>query len=150
MEPQAYGHIRFEGRLRYEREARCARRVGGEHRPVQDRLRRRNGGVGIAHCGTGDHAALQHQLGFDAEEGRLPEHQVSQFADFDGADQMTDPVRNGRIDRVLGDVAFDATVVVRGRITALGQCTPLDLHLVGRLPGAQNDLSDATHRLRVG
>ena len=43
---------------------------GAEHRPVVHRLRRRDAGVGVAHRGRGDEAALEHQARLDAEEGR--------------------------------------------------------------------------------
>jgi hypothetical protein len=72
---------------------------GAEHRPVMHRLRRRDRGVGVAHRGGGDHAALEDQRRLDAEESRLPEHQVGELADLDRADQVADAVRDRRVDR---------------------------------------------------
>ena len=56
------------------------RAVRAEHRPRQDRLRRRDRGVGVAHLRPGDHAALDHQVRPDAEERRVPQHQVGELA----------------------------------------------------------------------
>ena len=55
---------------------------------------------------------------------------------------------DGGVDGVLGDVAFGAGVVVA--IAVFGQCPPLHLHLVPRLPGAEDDLTNAPHCLGVG
>ena len=49
---------------------------GTEHRTGQDRLRRRDRGVGVAHRRPGDHPALQHDVRPDAEERRVPQHEV--------------------------------------------------------------------------
>ena len=51
-------------------------------------------------------------------------------------------------DRVLGDVAPGPPVVVARAVAR--QRPELRLHLVGGLPGAQDHLADAAHRLRVG
>ena len=83
-----------------------------EHRPVVHRLRRRDRRVRIAHRRRGDHPALDDHRRLDAEERRLPQHQVGQLADLDRADLVRDAVGDGRVDRVLGDVALDAEVVV--------------------------------------
>jgi hypothetical protein len=42
--------------------------------------------VGVAHLGLGDDAALNNHLWPRPEKGGLPEHQIGQLADFDGAD----------------------------------------------------------------
>ena len=46
--------------------------VGAKHRPVMDRLRRRDRGIGIAHLRSDDGAALDDALGLDAKERRRP------------------------------------------------------------------------------
>ena len=44
----------------------------------------------------------------DAEECRLPKHEIRQLADLDRAHQVRDAMRDRWIDGVLGDVALDA------------------------------------------
>ena len=83
-----------------------------------------------------------------AEEHRLPEHEVGELADLDAADVLVDAVGDRRVDRVLGDVALGAEVVVLARLA--GQAPALAAHLVGGLPGADHDLADPAHRLAVG
>ena len=61
-----------------------------------------------------------------------------------GADALADR----RVDRVLGDVAADAEVVVVARLAL--QPAALRLHLVRGLPGADDDLAHPAHRLAVG
>ena len=78
-----------------------------------DRLRGGDRRVGIAHRRGHDEPALDDQRRFDAEEGRLPQHQVGQFARLDRAHLVRDAVGDGGIDGVLGDVALGAEVVVR-------------------------------------
>src|SRR5260370_31501825 len=56
-------------------------------------------------------------------------------------------MRDGRIDRVLGDITLYAVIIVPGSI--LGQRASLDLHFVRGLPGARNNLTHSPHRLRV-
>ena len=51
------------------------------------------------------------------------------------------------VDGVFGDVTFDAGVVVAFGITRQG--TALGFHFVGGLPGADDDLTHAAHRLAV-
>src|SRR5260370_33570761 len=53
-----------EGSLRNEggRRGSCGPAERSEHRPVEHRLRRWNGGVGVAHDGPGDEAALGYQF----------------------------------------------------------------------------------------
>ena len=119
-----------------------------KHRPEVHRLRSRDRCIRVAHRGRGDEAALQNQRGLDAEEGRLPEHQVGPLAFLDAADLVRDAVGDGGVDRVLGDVALDSRVVIAGGIPR--QRAALQFHLVRRLPGADDDLADAAHRLRVG
>ena len=121
---------------------------GAEHRPVVDRLRGRDRGVGVAHRRGGDGAHLDDQVGLDAEEGRRPQHQVGELADLDRADPLVDAVGDRRVDGDLGDVALDAEVVVVAGL--LRQAAALDAHLVGGLEGADDDLADAAHGLAVG
>ena len=61
-------------------------------------------------------------------------------------------MRDGRIDGVLGDVAFGPEVVMlfRNRANArLGQVASLHFHLVRGLPRSRNYFTDAAHGLRV-
>ena len=106
--PAARPGLRDEG----QRALRQRAAEGAEHRPVVHRLRRRDRCVGVAHRGHRDGAALDDGEGLDAEEGRLPHHQVGPLADLDAAHLVRDAVRDGRVDRVLGDVALGAEVVV--------------------------------------
>ena len=61
---------------------------------------------------------------------------------------MVDAVGDGRVDRVLGDIAA-GTEVVRARVV-LAQVTVAGLHDVRRLPGPHDHLADAAHGLGVG
>ena len=110
-------------------------------------LRRGDRRVRIAHRRRRDHAAFQHQRRLDPEERRLPQHEVGELARLHRTDDVRDAVGNRRVDRVLGDVALHAQVVVACRIAR--QRAALRLHLVRRLPGADDHLADATHRLRI-
>ena len=83
----------------------------------------------------------------DAEEGRVPQHQVGELAGLDRADLGVEAVGDGRADGVLGDVAAGAEVV--GAAVA-GSAPRRRLHDVRGLPGADDRLADAAHGLRVG
>src|SRR5262249_27525246 len=107
---------------------------GAKHGSVESRLRRRDRGIGIAHETVGDHAALHDQLWLDAEECRLPEHQVGHFAYFDGANVVSNPMRNSRINSIFRDVALHASIVVVALL--LRQTPALTFHFVSSLPGA--------------
>ena len=61
---------------------------------------------------------------------------------------MADALGDRRIDRVFGDVALDSKIVMTRRVGA--QSPALLLHLVRRLPGADDHLADPTHGLAVG
>ena len=74
-------------------------------------------------------------------------HQIGQLAHLHRAHLAVDAVGDGRVDRVLGDVALQACVVVAPAVPAQG--APLHLHLVGRLEGADDHLPDPAHRLGV-
>ena len=91
---------------------------------------------------------LRTRNGLDAEIRRLVEHEVGQLAPLDAADVLGDAVGDRRVDRVLGDIALDALVVVARAVA--GQRAELHLHLVGGLPGPDDGLADPAHRLRVG
>src|SRR5690554_4778566 len=119
-----------------------------EHGPKAHRLRCGDGSTRIAHAGRGDHAAFDHHACLYAEEGGAPKHDIGQLARFDRADFMRNSVCDGRVDGVLGDVALDAMIVGAGAVAL--QRAALRLHLVGSLPGAQYNLADAPHGLRVG
>ena len=106
---------------------------GAEHRPVVDRLGRRDRGVGVAHRCGGDGAQLDDQVGLHAEERRRPQHEVGELADFDRADPLVDAVGDGRVDGDLGDVAVDAEiVVVAGFLAAGGRAAPSSCARSGR------------------
>ncbi len=136
-------------RLRRHEVHRGRRGRGGrrpEHRPRQHRLRRRNGRVGVAHRGPRDHAALDHRVRSDPEEGRLPQHQVGKLADLDRADLVVEAVRDRRADGVFRDVAAGPVVV---RCAVALECAAAALHHVRGLPGAHHHLADAAHGLGV-
>mmetsp|Transcript_46019 Transcript_46019/g.107301 ORF Transcript_46019/g.107301 Transcript_46019/m.107301 type:complete len:393 (-) Transcript_46019:666-1844(-) len=124
--------------------AKCA-----EHATHQNRLRRRDGSVRVAHLRPRDGPALDHHLRLGAEQLRLPQHHVRELAHLQGADEVRHAVRECRIHRVLGDVPLDARVVV-ARSFVFGQRAALLLHLIRRLPGARHHLTHAPHRLGVG
>ena len=87
------------------------------------RRRAPNIGRGSTGCGVGIEAlaspicaqaiiaALEHHVRPDAEERRVPQHEVGQLADLDRADLAVEAVRDRRADRVLGDVAPGPLVV---------------------------------------
>ena len=110
LQPLAYAIVIRGLRNEGERSLEAAA-VSAEHHAVMHRLRRRDRGVRIAHLRCGDHAALQNGGGLDAEEGRFPQDQVGDLADFNRADYMRDAVGNRWIDGVLGDVALDPEIV---------------------------------------
>src|SRR5262245_63839963 len=98
--------------------ARLARAAeGSEHRSCDDRLRRRNRRIAVAHHRAGHETAFDHELRLHAEERRLPEDKIRQLADLDRANLVRDSVREGRIDRVLRDVAADAEVIAPRHLT---------------------------------
>ena len=113
------------------------------------RLRRGDGGVGVAHGRTGNHAAFQNQRGFDAKESRLPQHQIRQLTDFNRADFVGNAVGNGGVNGVFGDIALGAQVV-GPQCFIFRQQAALHFHFVGGLPGAADDFTYATHGLGVG
>src|SRR3954465_8511823 len=96
-------------------------------------LRCGNGRVRITHGGRRNDAALQYQGRFDCEKRRLPEHYICELTDLDGSHFMRNAVRDGRVYRVLGDVALDTEIV--GAALVLMQTTALRFHLVCNLPG---------------
>ena len=120
-----------------------------EHRSRDHRLRRRDRRVAVAHHRAGDEAALDDEFRLDAEERRLPQHQIRQLADFDRSDFVRDAVRDRRVDRVFRDVAPDAQVVVVSPYRPASG-TALPFHLVGGLPRPADHFADAPHRLRIG
>ena len=56
-------------------------------------------------------------------------------------------VRDRGVDRVLGDVALGARIVVAGAVAV--ERAALALHLVGGLPGPDDHLADPAHRLGI-
>ena len=86
-------------------------------------------------------------FGLDPEERRRPQHEIGELALLDRADVLRHAVRDRRVDGVFGDVALDAGVVIVALF--LAQPPALLLHLVGGLPGADDDLADPAHGLAV-
>ncbi len=84
---------------------------------------------------------LDDGLGLGAERIRPPEHDIGQFARFERTDLSSHAVGEGRIDRVLGEIAKNAIVV---------GCGLTGRHPVRQLPGPADDLTAATHAERVG
>ena len=107
-----------------------------EGRPHQHRLRRRDRGVRVAERTPGDRTALDHDGRPDAEELRLPQHQIGELAGLDGADLVVQPVRDRRVDRVLRDIPLGALVVVRsprptaGRGAAFITCATCQVRVI--------------------
>ncbi len=113
------------------------------------RLGRGNRGVRVAHGRGGNHAALENGGRLHAEERRAPEHQVRQLAHFHRTHFMGDAMGDGRVDGVLGDVAFGAQVV-GAQVFVFRQQAALLFHLVGGLPGAAHHFAHPAHGLGVG
>mmetsp|Transcript_45780 Transcript_45780/g.89458 ORF Transcript_45780/g.89458 Transcript_45780/m.89458 type:complete len:307 (+) Transcript_45780:72-992(+) len=131
-----------------------------EHGPHPHRLRRGNRRVGIPHLRPGDLSPFEDELRLGPEEGGPPQDQVRELPRLHTPHEVGEAVRNGGVDRVLGDVAPRAEVVDGGEraadgggargVRVLGEGPALHLHLVGGLPGAGDDLAHAAHRLGVG
>ena len=60
---------------------------------------------------------------------------------------FANPMSNRRIDGVFRDVTLDAEIIVVDGI--LFQLAALKFHLVGGLPGAADNFSDASHGLGI-
>ena len=66
---------------------------------------------------------------------------------------MSNPMGNRRVDRILRHIPARAPVVMqalRRLNTMFGQMPPLELHLVRRLPGADDHFAHPPHGLRIG
>src|SRR5262245_42433934 len=138
-----------DGRLAHERHRGGGKRPAesAKHGPVVHRLRCGNRGIGITHGRCRDAAAQQNEVWLHAEECRAPQHEIGALADLERAELVRHALGDGRVDGVLGDVALDAEIVVARGI--LLEAAPLQLHLVRRLPGADDDLANAPHGLTV-
>src|SRR4051812_37375155 len=108
-------------------------------------LRRGNRCVRIAHGRGENHPALDDHCGLHAEESRFPEHDVRKLANFDRTDLMTHAMCERGIDRVFGNVAPYAKIVIASSV--LTECAALYFHLVRCLPGSRDHFSNASHRL---
>lgn len=115
---------------------------------VKRSTRHRRGGWGGYHLRGDDHAAFQDLGGLGAKGARVPDDQVGELADLDASDQVRHALRDGRVDGILADVAFDAEVVRAGALVLLEGPT-LCLVLVRGVPGAQDHLAAAAHGLRI-
>jgi hypothetical protein len=135
--------------LRQEREAGCCGRPTKrvKHGTIQNRLGCGNGSVRITHQAPGDEAAFDNHLWFHAKERWSPRYQIGQLSWFDRADVLGYSVRDRRIDRVLGHIAFDTVVIIP--LGVLGERAALDSHLMSRLPGTCDDFTYAPHCLGV-
>ena len=135
MQVQPFSDAVFRRRLRQEGQTAAVTGAAqrAEHRAIVHRLRRWDRGVDVAHRRHGDHAAFNDCRRFHAEERRGPQHQIRQFTGFNRADFVGDTVGQRRINRVFGDIALYAEVVV---IAALfRQRAALNFHPVRYLPG---------------
>ena len=73
--------------------------------------------------------------------------EVRKLAGFDGSDIVADPMRDRRVNGVLGDVALDAKVIVIGNVAI--ELSALAFHLVRSLPCTADDFANSSHGLRV-
>src|SRR5262249_38654371 len=106
--------------------------VGAEHRPVDAGLRRRYGCIAVPHEGPRDESSLDDDLRLDAEKRRLPQDQVRKFTHLQRSNSARDAVSDRGIDRVLGNITFDAEIIVLRAVAA--ELSALLFHLVGGLP----------------
>ncbi len=60
---------------------------------------------------------------------------------------MRKTVRDRRVDRIFGDIALGAEIIIPAAVFA--ERAALHFHLVGRLPAAQSGFPDAAHGLRI-
>ena len=107
----------------------CTRRRGRRTGPTPRTSAAASTGCGVGIdalaspiCAQAIIAALEHDVRPDAEEARVPQHEVGELADLDRADLAVEPVRDRRADRVLGDVAARPLVV--GRAVAGQRAAP--------------------------
>jgi hypothetical protein len=77
--------------------------------------------------------------GLTPEERRRPQNEVGELAFLDRADVLRHAVGDRRVDGVFGDVALHPRVVVVALFFL--EAPALFLHLVRRLPGADDDLA---------
>ena len=82
----------------------------------------------------------------DAEERRIPQHEVGELAHLDRTDLVVQTVSDRRTDGVLRHIPLRAGVV-GGPVAGKGTST--FLHHMRGLPRSQYHFADATHRLRV-
>src|ERR1700730_11428095 len=81
----------------------------------------------VAHGAPANEATLHDNFRLDAEKSGTPQHHVGDFAWLKRPDKRIDPERSGSVDRVFGDVAFDAFIVAALAFFAR-QSPPLILH----------------------
>lgn len=101
------------------------------------------------HLRSSNKPLLQNNKRLRPEIRRLPNDQVCQLAHFHTPHQMTDPLRQRRIHRVLTNVPLNA-VIIRACILVFMQLSALQFILVCCVPGAQDDLAAAAHGLGIG
>src|SRR5690242_14526866 len=100
------------------------------------------------HLSIRAHPTLHDKRWLDAKVCRGPQHQVSQLPNLYAADKMTHALGDSRIDGVLADVSLHSEVI-RTCAFILFEVAALHLVLVRRVPCSQNDLTAATHGLRI-
>src|SRR5258707_1314785 len=103
-----------------------------KHRPIEHWLRSWYRSISVAHHTPGYEATFDDYLGLDPKECRLPQDEIGELACFNRADVSGNAMRDRGIDRVFGNVAFHAKVVVAARIPRPG--ASLHLYLQMRPP----------------
>ena len=111
------------------------------------RLRRWDGCIGVAHLCRRDGAHFQNYVRLDAKEGRRPQAQIRQLAHLDRTHVRGYALGDGRIYGVFCHVTPGAQIIVVAHLACQG--TELLFHLVGSLPGPDNNLADPAHGLTV-
>src|SRR5580692_6449262 len=141
------------GRFKRRSTHKCRRAFGhrasicGEHGPVVLGLRGGNGTVGISHDRRRDSTAFQDHVGLYAKERRIPDAEIRELSGFNRPDIIRNALRDGGVDRVLRYIAPCPEIIVVALL--LRKSPKLLLHFVGCLPGSNDYLANATHRLTI-
>lgn len=97
--------------------------------PHKHRLHRRNTSIRIPHLRPRNHPPLDDLGRFRAEVGRIPQHEICEFAHFDRADEVAHTLRDGRVDGVLTNIPLDAKIIsIRAFIFREETSLNLDAH----------------------
>lgn len=100
------------------------------------------------HLRGSDKPTLQHKTRLCAEKRRFPNHQIRQSAHLDTAHDMADPLRNGRVNRILTHIPLNP-MIIRPLGLVLRQPTPQNLIDVRHVPRPRHHLTTPPHGLRV-